>query len=141
MHLLSRTGALVSALALAAAVPAAAQQFGSAVAAGGGQAFVGQPANDYAPGMVYVYTRNGQNWQRSQVLTGADSAANDGFGSAIALDGQSLLIGAVRADSGRGRVGIFRKQGNQWRQTGRLTPAAGTEKIGFGGAVVGMWLL
>lgn len=135
MHLLSRTGALVSALALAAAVPAAAQQFGSAVAAGGGQAFVGQPANDYAPGMVYVYTRNGQNWQRSQVLTGADSAANDGFGSAIALDGQSLLIGAVRADSGRGRVGIFRKQGNQWRQTGRLTPAAGTEKIGFGGAV------
>jgi choice-of-anchor B domain-containing protein len=115
----------VCALMLAAgllAVPAAAQNFGSAVAVGDQEVFVGEPLNQYSSGIVYVYRLDGSQWKVAAQLTAADAQPNDHFGRAIAWDGTTLLIGATTQDSGRGAAYVFtRDASGAWRQSASLT--------------------
>jgi len=62
---------------------------------------------------------------------------DDGFGSALAVDGNTLLIGDAKADSGRGVVLCF-TQGRQrgWRQTGSFTAPERHADDGFGSSIV-----
>jgi hypothetical protein len=54
-------------------------------------------------------------------LVGADGAAKDGFGLAVAIDGDTAVVGAPGVRSGRGAVYVFDRVGNVWTQTGKLT--------------------
>ena len=138
MHCGTRTGGILAALAVLATAPATAQQFGGSVAVSGREAFVGQPGNQYAPGMVYVFTANCQGgWQRGQRIVAADTANNDGFGASIAVDGQNLLVGATRAMGGQGQVYVFQKRGNEWRRSGAFGAGEGSEGLGNAIAVNG----
>jgi hypothetical protein len=76
------------------------------------------------------------------VLTAADGAANDGFGSEVALsgDGNTALIGALGKTVGRnaseGAAYVFTRNGGTWRQQGSvLTAADGAANDGFGWSV------
>jgi len=72
-----------------------------------------------APGKVYVYERNPnptQNangqidyWVQVATLMASNGATRDGFGSSVAVDGNTIVVGADGALSGQGRVYVFEK--------------------------------
>jgi hypothetical protein len=78
--------------------------FGYAVALSGDSALAGayyDDDNGSNSGSAYVFTRSGATWSQQAKLTAADGAASDYFGYAVALDGDSALVGApYDADNG-----------------------------------------
>jgi len=90
-------------------------------------------------GSAYVFTRSGAAWTQQQKLTAGDGAANDNFGAAVALDGDTLAVGAqlddVWANADQGSVYVFTRSGAVWTQQQKLTAADGAASDLFGGAV------
>lgn len=90
-------------------------------------------------GAAYVFIRNGPIWVQQQKLVAADGAAGDTFGASVAIDGDTILIGASMADvNGNGEQGaayLFHKIGNNWAQQQKLVASDGDSDHGFGHAV------
>ncbi len=90
-------------------------------------------------GSVYVFEWNGSAWVQSQKLNAWDvgSEAGDGprFGTAIAIDGDTLMIGAYKADglnTDSGAVYVYTWDGNDWVQDAKLTADDGEDGDAFG---------
>src|SRR5262249_6682554 len=82
--------------------------FGRAVGLSGDTVVVGAPDDDiganFGQGSAYVFTRSGAVWTLQQKLTSDDGEAIDLFGSAVALSGDTLAVGA-ELDNIDGNVG------------------------------------
>ena len=130
-----------TAFALAAtlppATPLAAQAFGGSVAVSDGHVLVGEPANTALPGIVYVYGHAAGGWSETARITlSAMHGPPDGFGAALAADGELVLIGAPGLDDGTGAALLYRRDaGGEWREVARLTPGGAGADAGFGRAV------
>jgi hypothetical protein len=114
---------------LMAADAQASDQFGLRVALSGDTLAVGAPykwapAGGNAAGAVYVYQRQGDAWAQQARLAAADGAPFDLFGSALALRGDTLAVGARSADStsglNAGAVYVYQRQGGDWSLQARL---------------------
>ena len=72
-----------------------------------------------------------------QKLTAGD--AYERFGTAVALDGDTAVVGAEGADGRRGAVYVFRRFGDGWTQVARLTASDGAvdDRLGFSVAIDG----
>jgi hypothetical protein len=72
--------------------------FGSAVALSNETLVIGAPDDNVDPnleqGSAYVFTFTGSDWWRTRTLTASDGAAHDTFGRAIALSGDTIMVGA-----------------------------------------------
>ena len=114
--------------------------FGSSLAVSGREVYVGQPGNAYGPGMVYVFRPDARGlWGRAvQKLTRSGATNGDGFGSAIAADGNTLLIGASKPDSESGVMYVFTRAGSggQWREAGTLKAPERHAGDAFGSGIV-----
>ncbi len=92
-----------------------------------------------APGIGAVYplvTDQTGAWRLADPVRPApDAAGGDGFGSALAVDGDALWVGAPGAQDRRGEVHRFRREGTEgpWRHTGILT--GDTTRAAFGAAI------
>ncbi|MBL9148409.1 MAG: hypothetical protein JNM94_06920 [Phycisphaerae bacterium] len=79
--------------------PAPGSLFGSSVAVDGDTLVVGSPNLDVSgvpsAGQVTVYERRSGTWTPIQTLTSDVPAANERFGSALALDGDRVVIGGT----------------------------------------------
>ncbi len=99
-------------------------RLGEAVAIDGNTALVGVPGatvnGNVLQGEVQVYVRDDQGWAITQRLVAMDGAINDGFGSALALDGDTAVI--ANFYSGLGAVYVFVRTANGWEQQAKLTP-------------------
>ena len=127
-------GAAAQTLAGAAAAPMAG--YGGSVVVGDGEVLVGEPNNTLRSGMVYIYGRGGAGWAQRAALKASDAADADGFGASMAMDGSTLVVGAIRQADRHGAVYVFQRSGTAWRQTARLVAPDGAEGDGFGAAVV-----
>jgi hypothetical protein len=104
----------------------AGDSFGYSVALSGDTALVGSPHSSLSPvgseGAVYVFVRSGPGWTQQAKLTAAVHGFNDWFGGAVALSGDTALIGAPWYDSAgktdRGAVYVFVRSGTSWSQQG-----------------------
>ena len=124
-------------VAAAQAVHAQGGNFSSAVAAGPNEVLVGEPLNNYAPGAVYVYrpAANGR-WTRAAVLHGSEAANLDRFGRALALEGNTLLVGATSSADGKGGAYVFTRDGSgSWREAAALNAPDGVKGDAFGRVV------
>ena len=115
-------------------------RFGYAVAVCGETVVVGAEVNG-GSGAVYVFVRTGATWTEQAKLTASDAAAGDWFGHSVALDGDTLAVGAPYDDLGqggldRGSVYVFTRAGTAWGEQAKLTatPDAADADF-FGGAV------
>lgn len=70
--------------------------FGWSVAVAGGTAVVGDYSNDTA----YVVSRSDGQWTRNGMYTATEAASAQYFGDAVAVDGETVLVGAPH-----GRIG------------------------------------
>jgi choice-of-anchor B domain-containing protein len=93
--------------------------FGATVLVGDGEVFVGEAANQFRPGTVYVYRKTGGSWQQAVALTGPNAAVGDRFGSSLALGGDALFVGA-----GPDVVHVLRKSGGTWSLAGSVLASA-----------------
>ena len=119
--------------------------FGTSVALSGDTAVVGAPFDDdagSASGSAYVFVRSGTRWSQQQKLTASDAAPNDDFGLAVALSGDTAVVGAIGDDdAGRdsGAAYVFVRSGTRWSQQQKLTAsdAASNDLFGISVAVSG----
>jgi hypothetical protein len=140
---------------------AAGDGFGIALALDGSMAVVGSYAatvgGNVGQGAAYVLGRHQggtDNWGLVKKLVASDGAAGERFGRAVAIDGDTIAVGAwqaaVSGKTGQGAVYIFaRNQGgaNNWGQVKKVTASDGTYYDYFGWAlalsgdtlVVGAW--
>jgi hypothetical protein len=119
-------------------------RLGSAVALSDEFMVVGAPSDtvDGSPsaGSVSLYQRNhalATGWSYVKMLSAADVETGAEFGAAVAVDGDTIAIGAPGWD-GRGAVYVFRRnQGgaNFWGQQKRVDLAAVSAGDDFGAAV------
>lgn len=94
-------------------------------------------------GAVDVFVRNGGDWVLQATLVPSDSAAGSEFGTSVALDGDTLIVGARWHDlpdaDGAGAAYVFQRVGGVWVEQARLTasdPHAGAN-FGVSAAVRG----
>lgn len=136
----------VEAAHLSATAGADDAHFGFAVAADGDTLAIG--ARDATvtarrQGAVYVYVRDGTGvWSRQArlIAPGGRERVADQFGAAVALEGDTLIVGAPGAATNDGAVFEFRRTGAVWAQTSRTSSPAGAhgnERFGASVALSG----
>src|SRR5690606_1013999 len=93
---------------LTAADTAADDFFGWSVALDGDTALVGALREDDGgidAGAAYVFVRGGGSWSQQAKLVAGDAEAWDQFGWSVALDGDTVLVGAYGEDDGGADTG------------------------------------
>lgn len=119
--------------------PALNQQssFGADIAVGDGLALVGTPGFLGSTGAVMVYGENEGSWQLMTFLTPFETQGGTSFGSSIAWDGTTLMVGAGGGAFGNGRVFAYtRGEGDSW--TAATQVGSGEEGQAFFGSTVAM---
>lgn len=137
------TGVWAQQQKLTAADGAAGDRFGYDVAIDGDTALIGAVEDDVTfgdEGSAYVFLRTGAAWAQQQKLIAADGAGGDGFGNAVGISGNSVIVGAPFATVSvlsQGAAYVFVRSGATWTQQQKLTaPDAGS--IDFLGFSVGI---
>lgn len=123
-------------------------RFGNSVALSGDQAIVGavgdEDPNGSGAGAAYAFERRDDGWHEVEKLAADDGAEEDRFGTSVAVDGNTALVGARAVDTergvGAGAAYVFRRiadrQGTAgWGQSVRLTADDGDREDRFGRAV------
>lgn len=140
-------------------------EFGIVVAASGNTLVVGVPRDDSAAsgingnsnddslfdsGAVYVYQRIGAEWQQQAYIKASNPGSGDLFGSALAISGDTLIVGTAAEDSaatgingnqndnsanGAGAAYVFVRNGSTWAQQAYLKASNTGAGDAFGQAV------
>ncbi|MBK7586219.1 MAG: FG-GAP repeat protein [Myxococcales bacterium] len=133
---------------LVAPSPVTSSRFGHVVALSGDTLAIGAPELS-SGGAVYVYRCSGGALKHEQTVTGVNTGAGDKFGSAIDLDGDTLVVGAYAEDGSTKGVGgsddngapdsgaayVFRRSGSTWTQEAYVKASNAEQSDGFGIAV------
>jgi hypothetical protein len=126
-------------------------EFGYTVALSGDTAVVGAVLDNInggpggifdGHGSAYVFVRSGTVWTQQAKLTASDAAGMDNFGVSIAVSGDTVMIGASRADTpgvaNTGGAYVFVKPGGGWvnmTQTAKLLASDIAASDNFGASV------
>ena len=135
--------------------------FGAAVAMSGDTVVIGAPEEDgdatgvngnqnggtYESGAAYVFVRDGATWHQQAYLKASNTGFNDRFGYSVAIDGDTIVIGARGEDSwatgvngdqnlsnafSAGAAYVFVRNGETWSQQAYLK-ASNTQGSDFFG--------
>ncbi len=111
-------------------------KFGTSVALSGNTALVGAPFDDLPrgsdAGSSYMFLRSGTSWSQQAKVIAADGETFDQFGSAVALDVNTALVGVPFSNNGRtdnsrpGSAYVFFRSGVNWTQQAKLVTSNGT---------------
>lgn len=99
-------------------------------------------------GAAYVFVRTGSTWSQQAYLKASNTGQIDFFGVSVAVDGNSVVVGAVNEDSSgidgdqsnndlpnSGAAYVFVRSGSTWRQQAYLKASNPGETDYFGGSV------
>lgn len=106
----------------------ASQFFGSTISMDGDLLAVGAPEdsdNGVSSGAVYIFERDGDDWDQIQKVVADDGAPGDRFGGVVALRGDLLIAAALGNDdngAASGTAYVFRETAGVWAQEQRLAP-------------------
>jgi uncharacterized protein (TIGR03437 family) len=113
----------------------------------------GDQANNSAPvsGAAYVFVRDGATWSQQAYLKASNAGADDRFGDAVAVSGDTIVVGAPGEDSnatgangdqtndsapGSGAAYVFVRTGTTWTQQAYLKASNTGEGDGFASVAV-----
>jgi hypothetical protein len=108
--------------------------FGAALALDGDWLAVGAPGVDLEgarnAGAVYLFQRTGDAWQELTRLLPDPAQFDARFGSALAMDGETLAVGAPYehnpgSGNASGAVYVFVRSGNNWEKQAHLAVTDG----------------
>src|SRR5262249_9086539 len=109
----------------------------------------GDPSTNSAPsaGAAYVFVRSGTNWSQQAYLKASNTDANDGFGTTVAVSGDTVVVGAYGESSNAtgvhgdqsdnnaqwaGAAYVFVRFGGVWSQQAYLKASNTQEYYEFG---------
>jgi hypothetical protein len=141
-HVFSRAGSTWSyAAQLGAADAQQDAYFGSSIALDVGTVAIGAPGQDSASaaaeweaGAAYVYRGSGSVWTQEAKLAASLEQPFAYFGSSLAIDGDTIIVGAFGAESSRGAAYVFKRAGT-WTEQSLLVPESAAPGAAFGWAV------
>ncbi len=137
-------------------------EFGTAVAISGDTIVVGAPLEDSSSAMpgqdnsvaqsgaAYVFVRTNGVWAQQAILKAGNPAPEDAFGAAVAIDGDTIVVGAfhegssatgvdgnqtIRAAAESGAAYVFTRSGTTWTRAAYLKASNTTTGDHFGAAV------
>ena len=116
-------------------------RFGRSVAIDGDTLVVGARQDDdngIDSGSAYVFTRESGTWGQTVKLTALDGAAYDWFGHFVAVDGDTIAVGAHQDDDSgddSGSVYVFIRESGVWSEAAKLTAPDGAAFDWFGQSV------
>ena len=110
--------------------------YGAAVDVDGDRAVVGARLENQM-GAAYVYLRTGGTWTLQQRLVASDPQLDGSYGSAVAVSGNTVFIGAPSGigSSGNARPGtvyVYVWNGSTWAEQARLIASNGAVLDSFG---------
>lgn len=111
------------------------QQFGRSLAADGDTVVVGAPNQSVTSdgsGAAYVYGKTGTGWHLQQKLTASDPTPQGAFGMSVAIDNDTIVIGAHAVANASGAAYVFVRSGNTWTQQQKLTGSENSPFDSFG---------
>ncbi len=117
------------------------EEFGWSVAVEGDTAVAGaryDDENGQWSGSAYIFTRTGSVWTQQTKLPLGLGSAEDYFGWSVAVDGNTVVVGAVGDNdngSDSGSVSVFVWNGSTWEEQTKLLAADGAAGDWLGGAV------
>jgi hypothetical protein len=125
---------------LSASDGAAGDRFGAAVAVDGDTAVVGANFDNNDAGVIntgsaYLFSRSGVTWTEQARLIASDGGRNHLFGSSLAVDGSTVVVGAWGADgnvTGAGSAYVFTESGGFWSEAAKLSAGDGVSGDWFG---------
>lgn len=90
-----------------------------------------EESNDaaYQSGAAYIFVRSGSTWSQQAYLKVSDPATNDAFGSAVAIEGDTVVVGAptkpdVNNTLEAGSTYVFTRSGSTWTEQARLASSS-----------------
>ncbi len=121
--------------------------FGKSVAISGDSAVIGSHSDDNTylnAGAAYLFKKNPAGWASGSEVskfTASDAAAHDAFGNSVAIDGNTVVVGAYNNDdagTNSGSVYLFQKPLSGWTdstETAKLTASDAMSGDFFGNSV------
>ncbi len=117
--------------------------FGEAVVVRENVAVIGAPKHTHSglrlTGAVYIFERQGDTWAQQAKLTANDARKGDQFGRAVAMSGDTVVVGAPMFDSHAGRDAgaayVFTRDGERWNQRSKLIASDTNASDRFGASV------
>ena len=116
-------------------------ELGKAVAISGDTVVAGADGSHCAAGKfcgaAYVFRNSDGGWQQEARLGASDAIAADRFGNAVAISGETILVGAHFTDDagiGSGSAYVFARGPEGWAQTTKLTASNDAQGAEFGNA-------
>lgn len=108
--------------------------FGSSISLDGDRMMIGA-RQESSMGAAYVFERVAGVWSQTARLQGSDVALFDQFGQAVAVHGDTALVGSAAAGpagGGQGATYVFEFNGLQWLEVAKLRAADPNASSGFG---------
>ena len=111
--------------------------FGRGIAVAGGAALVPAAGIQEGRGAVYVLARDEDGrWSEVASLAAGDGQPGDGFGTAVATDGEFALVGVPGRDRASGAAHVFRRGADgSWTEMAMLEPGGEASSARFGMSV------
>jgi len=103
--------------------PVNSEGFGGDAAISGDTAVVGctsATTNGVKSGAAFVYIRVATGWKLQQKLTPSDGENSDLFGNRVAIEGDTIVIGAYGDDGFAGSAYVFTRTAGVWTQQTKL---------------------
>jgi len=96
-------------------------QFGGGLAISGDTIVVGAPESGGHSGSAYVFTKPTGGWSgthnQNAKLLASDAATGNRLGSGVAIDGDTIVVGAPQSSYGVGRAYVFIRPAGGWSGT------------------------
>lgn len=116
--------------------------FGSALDYDGQRLVVGAQAEG-AGGAAYVFYRTGGTWTQEAKLEPDDDQRGDNFGASVAIDSETVVVGAPLSDPNQGQgeivnagaAYVYHKKANTWLEQAKLVSDDATVFDHFGQSV------
>ena len=97
--------------------------FGSSAAIDGDTVIVGAFGKNAETGAAYIFARSGTTWTQQAKILSSDIQAEDKFGHSVAIDGDTVIVGAWGEDTGANAAGsayVFTRSGTTWTQQAKI---------------------
>ena len=116
--------------------------FGTAAAVSGDEIFVSRPGEFAAfpmpgsePGSVHVFGPSADGWVELAAIPAPSGVYGDGFGEALAVEGDILVVGAPKENESRGAAYVFVREGRMWSFWERLEAPDAMPGDAFGSSI------
>ena len=117
--------------------------FGFSVAVSGNSVIVSAPYHTVGTktqlGVVYIFVRSGTTWSKQAEFGPADGSSYDFFGGAVAIYGNTAVIGStfhkVGTHAGQGTAYVYVRQLSSWTLQGHLNGPGSAQSDHWGSSV------